>query len=135
LILFDPTKSRKGAAGMIQEIPYRNRPIVELVKDELVDGVWPQFVKPTPLNDKYFLVSAKLAPHDLWGLYLVDVYDNVTCLMKAEGEGYISPIIVRETKTPPSIPDRVKLNEKEATFFIQDIYEGEGLKGIPRGTV
>ena len=36
---------------------------------------------------------------------------------------------------PPSIPDRVKLNEKEATFFIQDIYEGEGLKGIPRGTV
>ena len=45
------------------------------------------------------------------------------------------PILVRKTKTPPSIPDRVKLNEKEATFFIQDIYEGEGLKGIPRGTV
>lgn len=135
LILFDPTKNRKGAAGMVQEIPYRNRPIVELVKDELVNGVWPQFVKPTPLNDKYFLVSAKLTPSDLWGLYLVDVYDNVTCLMKAEGEGYISPIIVRKTKTPPSIPDRVKLDEKEATFFIQDIYEGEGLKGIPRGTV
>ena len=71
----------------------------------------------------------------MWGLYLVDVYDNVTCLMQAEGEGYISPILVRKTKTPPSIPDRVKLNEKEATFFIQDIYEGEGLKGIPRGTV
>ena len=65
----------------------------------------------------------------------MDVYDNVTCLMQAEGEGYISPILVRKTKTPPSIPDRVKLNEKEATFFIQDIYEGEGLKGIPRGTV
>ena len=42
---------------------------------------------------------------------------------------------MRNTKTPPSIPDRVKLNEKEATFFIQDIYEGEGLRGIPRGTV
>ena len=135
LILFDPTKARKGAAGMLQEIPYRNRPIVEIIKDELVNGVWPQFIKPTPLNDKYFLVAAKLDPHALWGLYLVDVYDNVTCLMQAEGEGYISPILVRKTKTPPSIPDRVKLNEKEATFFIQDIYEGEGLKGIPRGTV
>lgn len=135
LILFDPQKDRKGAAGMMQEIPYRNRPIVELVKDELVNGVWPQFVKPSPLNDKYFLVSAKLTPDDLWGLYLVDVYDNVTCVMKAEGEGFISPIVVRKTPTPPSIPDRVKLNEKEATFFIQDIYEGEGLKGIPRGTV
>ena len=116
---------------MVQEIPHRNRPIKEEIKDQLVNGVWPQFIKPTPLNDKYFLVAAKLDPHALWGLYLVDVYDNVTCLMQAEGEGYISPILVRKTKTPPSIPDRVKLNEKEATFFIQDIYEGEGLKGIP----
>ncbi len=135
LIVFDPTKSRKGADGMLQEIPYRNRPIVELIKDGLVDNVWPQFIKPTPLNEKYYLVAAKLNPLDLWGIYLVDIYDNVTCLLKQEGEGFISPIIVRESKTPPAIPDRVKLNEKEATVFIQDIYEGEGLRGVPRGTV
>ena len=135
LIIFDPTKGRKNVQGMVQESPHRNRPIQELIKDELVNGVWPQFVKPTPLNDKYFLVAAKLDPQSLWGLYLVDIYDNVTCLMQAEGEGYISPILVKETKTPPAIPDRVKLNEKEATIFIQDIYEGEGLRGIPRGTV
>ena len=135
LIVFDPTKGRKGKAGMVQEIPHRNREIVELIKDEMVNGVWPQFVKPTPLNDKYFLVAAKLDPQSLWGLYLVDVYDNVTCLMQAEGEGFISPILVKEAKTPPAIPDRVKLDQKEATVFIQDIYEGEGLQGIPRGTV
>lgn len=135
LIIFDPTKGRKNVQGMVQEIPHRNRPIKELIKDELVNGVWPQFVKPTPLSDKYFLVAAKLDPQSLWGLYLVDVYDNVTCLAQAEGEGYISPILVKKTKTPPAIPDRVKLNEKEATIFIQDIYEGEGLRGIPRGTV
>lgn len=135
LIVFDPSKGRKGAAGMVQEIPHRNRQIVELIKDEMVNGVWPQFVKPTALNDKYFLVAAKLDPQSLWGLYLVDVYDNVTCLMQQEGEGYISPILVKETKTPPAIPDRVKLDDKEATVFIQDIYEGEGLQGIPRGTV
>ena len=40
-----------------------------------------------------------------------------------------------KTVTPPAIPDRVKLDDKQATVFIQDIYEGEGLKGIPRGTV
>ncbi|MDL2255608.1 SUMF1/EgtB/PvdO family nonheme iron enzyme [Parabacteroides sp. OttesenSCG-928-K15] len=135
LILFDPMKARKGAAGMMQEIPHRNRPIVELIKDELVNGVWPQFIKPTPLDDKYFLVAAKLSPEDLWGLYLVDVFDNVTCLQKVEGEGYISPIAVRKTATPPVIPDRVKLNEKEATVFIQDIYEGEGLRDMPKGLV
>ena len=135
LILFDPAKARKGAAGMLQEIPHRNRPIVEEVKDRLVDGVWPQFIKPSPLNDTYFLVAAKLDKNDLWGIYLVDKFDNVTCLHKMEGEGYISPIAVRKTVTPPAIPDRVKLDDKQATVFIQEIYEGEGLKGIPRGTV
>ena len=135
LILFDPAKARKGAAGMLQEIPHRNRPIVEEVKDRLVDGVWSQFIKPSPLNDTYFLVAAKLDKNDLWGIYLVDKFDNVTCLHKMEGEGYISPIAVRKTVTPPAIPDRVKLDDKQATVFIQDIYEGEGLKGIPRGTV
>lgn len=135
LILFDPAKARKGAAGMLQEIPHRNRPIVEEVKDRLVDGVWPQFIKPSPLNDTYFLVAAKLDKNDLWGIYLVDKFDNVTCLHKMEGEGYISPIAVRKTVTPPAIPDRVKLDDKQATVFIQDIYEGEGLKGIPRRTV
>ena len=135
LILFDAAKARKGAAGMLQEIPHRNRPIVEEVKDRLVDGVWPQFIKPSPLNDTYFLVAAKLDKNDLWGIYLVDKFDNVTCLHKMEGEGYISPIAVRKTVTPPAIPDRVKLDDKQATVFIQDIYEGEGLKGIPRGTV
>ncbi len=135
MIIFDPTKGRKNVQGMVQEIPHRNRPIQELIKDELVNGVWPQFIKPTALSDKYFLVAAKLNPDALWGLYLVDVFDNVTSLMQAEGEGYISPILVKKVNTPPAILDRVKLNEKEATFFIQDIYEGEGLRGIPRGTV
>ncbi|MFI3279784.1 MAG: SUMF1/EgtB/PvdO family nonheme iron enzyme [Rikenellaceae bacterium] len=135
LILFDPKKSRKGAAGMLQEIPYRGEEIEEVLKDRLVDDVWPQFIKPMPLDDKYFLVAAKLTAESLWGVYLVDVFDNVTCLYEAEGEGVISPLALRPTQTPPTIPDRVNLSDKEATIFIQDIYEGEGLPGVPRGTV
>lgn len=135
LMLFDPTKARKGVEGIIQEIPFRDRKIIPEIKDRLVNDVWPQFIKPTPLTDSYFLVSAKLSPDDLWGIYLVDVFDNVTCLMKQEGEGFISPIIVRKDKTPPAVPDRVRLDEKEATVFIQDLYEGEGLRGVPRGVI
>ena len=29
LIIFDPTKGRKSTFGMVQEFPYRNRPIKE----------------------------------------------------------------------------------------------------------
>ncbi len=135
MLIFNPAQGRKSVEGVVQEIPYRNRPVQELIKDRLVDGVWPQFIKPSVLSEKYFLVAAKLSPNSLWGIYMVDVFDNVTCIMQAEGEGFISPILAKKTATPPVIPDRVKLDQKEATFFIQDIYEGEGMRGIPRGTV
>ncbi|MBP9506311.1 MAG: SUMF1/EgtB/PvdO family nonheme iron enzyme [Bacteroides sp.] len=135
MIIFDPAKNRKEEKGMIQEIPFRNRPIIPLVKDGLVDGVWPQFVKPYPVDNDYFLVSMKHSPTSLWGLYLVDIYDNMTLIAQSEGEGLIHAIPLRKTTIPPAIPDKTKAEEKEATVFIQDIYEGEGLPGVPRGTV
>ncbi len=135
LIIFDPLKARKGVEAMVQEIPYKDRPVVEVIKDRLVDNVWPQFVKPTVVNENYFLVAAKMSKNALWGIYLVDRFDNVTCIMQSEDQGYISPILVRKSNVPPAIPERVDLTSKEATFFIQDLYEGEGLRGIPRGTV
>ena len=135
LLIFDPAKGRKEEIGVVQEIPYSNRPVIPIIKDELVNGVWPQFIKPNPINDKYFLVSAKLEPNGLWGIYLVDVYDNMTLIAEGEGEGYINPIPLMARKTPPVVPDRINEKDREATVFIQDIYEGEGLKGVPRGTV
>lgn len=135
LMLFDPAKSRKEEKGVIQEIPFKGREIIPEVKDLLVDGVWPQFIKPYPLDEKYFLVAAKLSPSSLWGIYLTDVFNNLTLVAEFEGEGLIAPIPARKTPTPPVIPDRVNLDDKEATIFIQDLYEGEGLPGVPRGTV
>lgn len=135
LILFDPAKSRKEEKGMVQELPFSTRPIVPIIKDEMVDGVWPQFLKPQPLNKDYYIVTAKLAPNSLWGLYLVDVFDNLTLIAEYEGEGLVYGIPAIKRPVPPVIPEKVNLNSKEATVFIQDIYEGEGLPGVPRGTV
>lgn len=135
LIIFDPAKSRKEEKGMIQELPFSQRPIIPLIKDELVEDVWPQFMKPFPLNEKYFLVACKPAPDALWGIYLVDIFDNLTLITEQEGEGLTAPILLQKRETPPVIPSKIKPGAKEATVFIQDIYEGEGSDGIPRGTI
>ena len=135
LMIFDPAKSRKEEKGMIQELPFRGRPIIPEVKDELVNGVWPQFIKPYPLTDETFLVTAKLSPYSRWGIYLVDIFDNLTLITEQEGEGLTAPIPLKKTETPPIIPSKIKPGEKEATVFIQDIYEGEGTQGVPRGTI
>ncbi|MFR9575591.1 MAG: SUMF1/EgtB/PvdO family nonheme iron enzyme, partial [Rikenellaceae bacterium] len=134
IVIIDPTKGN-GVDGMVQEIPYRNRKIIPLVKDRMVDGVWPQFIKPMPINDSYFLVVAKLTKESLWGVYLVDVFDNVVCIHQNEGEGFMSPILAKASDPQPVILDRVDLTKKDATVFIQDIYEGVGLRGVPKGVV
>lgn len=135
LIVFDPAQGRQEADGVVQEIPFSKRKVEPIVKDRLVDGIYPQFSRPFPLNDKYFLVSAKPHKDALWGIYLVDIFDNMTLIEESEGTGYITPIPVKKRETPPVIPDKVNLKETEATVFIQDIYEGQGLQNVPKGTV
>ena len=39
---------------MLQELPFRDRRDRTDCERPLVDGVWPQFIKPYPLTDKYF---------------------------------------------------------------------------------
>lgn len=135
LVMFDPAKGRSEANGVMQEIPYRNKKVIPEIKDGLVDGVWPQFLKPQVLSKDYFLVTAKLSPESLWGIYLVDVFDNVTLIAEYEGEGVNEAIPVFKKKTPPVIPEKINLDKNESTVYIQDIYTGQGTKGIKRGAI
>ncbi len=135
LFLFDCTKGRREDTGVVQQIPGWGKAFKGEIKDKLVDGKWPQFLHPFPLSDKYFLVSVKLTPEAPWGLYLVDVFDNLLLLKQTDQHALLEPIPLRATPRPPVIPDRVDLGSRTATCLIQDIYEGGGLRGVPRGTV
>lgn len=135
LIIFDIAKGRKEAQGVVQEVPFSTRTVVPEIKDYLVNGVYPQFARPNILNDNYFLVAAKLSAKSLWGIYLADRFDNLTLIAEFDGAGLNAPLPVRRLPIPPVVPDRVNLTDKQATVFIQDIYEGEGTRGVPRGTV
>jgi formylglycine-generating enzyme required for sulfatase activity len=135
LLILDPTRGRRDAEGIVQEIPGRGKTVEPIVRDRLVDGVWPQFLMPAPLSAKYHLVVAKPAPDSLWGLYLVDVFDNVTLVKEVEGTALLWPTPVLPRKRPPTIQDRVKPDTDECSVFVADVNEGPGLRGIPPGTV
>ncbi|MDR1981826.1 MAG: SUMF1/EgtB/PvdO family nonheme iron enzyme [Tannerellaceae bacterium] len=135
LFVIDPAKGRKEADGVVAEIPHSGRKAEAEIRDLYPNGVWPQFLHPFPLSDTYFLVSMKASPNSLWGLYLVDTFDNITLIAEEENSAYLEPILVEKQPTPPVIPDRVMEGETTATVYLQDIYKGEGLKGIPQGTV
>ncbi|MFI3305995.1 MAG: SUMF1/EgtB/PvdO family nonheme iron enzyme [Rikenellaceae bacterium] len=135
LFMFDPAISRNTTDAMIHEFPFKDRELEVVVKDQLVTGVFPQFIKPFPIDNETILVTGKMKADGLWGLYLVDTDDNVVLLKEYEGEGMIHATPIRNAVAPPVIPDKIDLSKNEATVFIQDIYEGEGLPNVPRGTV
>ena len=87
------------------------------------------------MSDKYFLVSCQPTSGSLWGVYLVDVFDNMVLLHEEEGWLLFEPVPLRKSPRPPVIPDRVDPGSREATVYLSNIYTGEGLQGIPRGTV
>jgi formylglycine-generating enzyme required for sulfatase activity len=135
LVVFDVAKGQRQAQGVVQRIPGRDKEVEAKMVDGLVDGSWPKFLYPYPLSEKYFIVSCQPTAQSRWGIYLVDVFDNMLLLREEEGFVLFEPIPLRRTARPKVIPDRVGLDCREGTVYLTDIYAGEGLKGVPRGTV
>ncbi|MBN2316552.1 MAG: SUMF1/EgtB/PvdO family nonheme iron enzyme [Sedimentisphaerales bacterium] len=133
--LIDTTKGWQDAAGFVQKIPGRGKPVQTVIRDALVNKSWPKFLHPYPLSDKYFLVSCQLNPKSPWGIYLVDVFDNLLPICVLPKYDLFEPIPLAKTPRPPVIPDRVDLARDDATVYIDDVYAGPGLAGVPRGAV
>ena len=134
LVLFDTARGRQEADGALQRIPGYGKKVEPLIVDGLVNGSWPKFLHPWPLSDKYFLVSM-MDKGSSWGIWLVDVFDNMLPLCELPGYGLFEPVPLRKTPRPPIVPDKVAPSSKEATVYLTDVYTGGGLAGIPRGTV
>ena len=133
--LLDTTKGWQKADGVVQKIPGRGKPVQTVIRDNLVDKSWPKFLHPYPLSEKYFLVAAKLNKKSPWGIYLVDVFDNMLPIYTRPKFDLFEPVPLAKTPRPPCIPDRIDLTNDEAVVYLDDIYAGEGLKGVPRGVV
>ena len=135
LVIFDPALGRHEAEGAVQRIPGHGEKVKAVLKDRLVDDSWPKFLHPYPLSEKYFLVAGKPRPESLWGIYLVDTFDNMVLVREDPARALLEPIPLKSNPGPPSIPENVDLARDDAIATIADIYTGPGLKGIPRGTV
>ena len=135
LVIFDPNRGRHEADGVVQRIPGYGKKVEPIIRDTLVNRVWPKFLHPHPLSEKYFLVSCQPTPRDAWGLYLADVFDNLLPICVADGYALLEPTPVRTRAKPPVVRDRVRLSRQDAVIYMQDVYEGGGLAGVPRGTV
>ncbi len=135
LILLDPALGRSEADGVVQRIPGHGEKVEPVVLDGLVSATWPRFLHPYPLSGKYFLVSCKPSKDALWGIYLVDIFNNFVLLHEAPGWALLEPTPWRPAPRPPILPDKAAPDAAEATVMLTDVYRGPGLAGVPRGTI
>ncbi len=135
LVILDTAKGRYETDGAVQRIPGFGQKVERIVADGLTRASWPKFLHPYPIGEKEFLVAAKPTPASLFGIYLVDVFDNMILLKEMPDNALLEPIPLKTAARPPIIPDKVDLSRTDATVYISDIYSGRGLQGIPRGEV
>lgn len=135
LVVLDTARGWHEADGIIARVGHRGEPAVPVIRDDLVGPSWPKFLHPYPLSDKYFVSAVWPEPKSPWGIYLVDVFDNMLPLAVDEKYDFFEPIPVRPTPRPPILPNRVDLTRQDAVVYLHNVYAGPGLAGVPRGAV
>ncbi|MBF0199072.1 MAG: hypothetical protein HQL32_15250, partial [Planctomycetes bacterium] len=136
LVIVDTNRGHREEEGIVQRISGQGLELNVEYKDILTGYEFPQFLTPYPITNQKFLVSAWLDRND-WskGVYLADTEDHMTLLYREKGYAFIEAIPLMPRKYPPAIPERVHLDKKDATIYLQDIHQGPGLKGVPRGDI
>lgn len=123
----------KEVTGCVQEIPGFGRDVVGNVYDNQGGAGKYRFVYPWPLSENYFLVSMKDTARGMFGLYLVDRFDNMTKIIDSDRDSFFQPIPLVSRERPIVRADMTTPESAEGTMFITDVYRGPGLKGVPRG--
>lgn len=138
LHMFDISKGTKEESGRVHQYPSYGREYVAETKDQLVKGKTPQIIHPYPLSENYIVASARypsLVGTSNFGLFLIDKFDNMTPLQFFKDAAAFEPMPLQARQKPAEIADKTNPDVDFGYVFLNDIYQGEGLKDVPRGTV
>ena len=97
-------------------------------------GVRVKYADPYPLSEQFMLCSRQAPRGKQMGLFLIDVFGN-EILLHAEAPGCFDPILIASRKRPPVIASKVDLRKSEGTFYVQDVYIGQAMDRVKRGSV
>jgi hypothetical protein len=144
LILVEPSKGRQEAEGVTCVAPVR------ATKSVIVDHYGQDkdlFAYPYPIDETCLLVTynpigwgRRFTKRDEerstgFGIYWMDVDGHREVLASRLGIscGRAVPLCAR--LKPPLRPKTVRYSQSKGTFYVQDVYAGSAMAGVPRGTV
>jgi hypothetical protein len=139
LILIDPAKGRQENEGVQLIAPVRDTPAVK-VDAYGQDGELFQY--PYPLSETEFLVTYHPVGWD-WrepfgprtGVYFMTIDGRRELLVRDARLPCSQSIPVRPRDASRARPSLVDYSQSGGTCYVQDVYLGPGLAGVPRGTI
>jgi hypothetical protein len=141
LAVIDPARGRQENTGVQLVAPVRKTPA------EHTDGYGQQgelWQYPYPLNEQECLVTYAPLGWDQperrrgdadFGIYWMDFAGHRELLASDPRMPCSQPVPLATRPRPLLWANRVDYNQPTGTFYVQDIYLGPGLAGVPRGTI
>jgi hypothetical protein len=134
--VIDPSKGRQENTGAKLVAPIRETPAVRI---DAYGQEGELFQYPYPLHENEFLVTYAPLGWEWrgghFGVYWMDMNGRRE-LLASDSHFPCSQSIPLVSRKPPALrPSKVDYAAKTGTCYIQDIYTGQSLKGVPRGSV
>lgn len=142
--VIDPARGRQENSGVRLVAPERE------TRAERIDAYGQEgelFQYPYPLSDREFIVGFAPGGWDRpdktdrrkgdadFGIYWMDLAGRRELLVRDPGVACQQPVPLVARARPVARPSAVDPRRAEGTCYVQDIYAGPGLVGVPRGTV
>ena len=140
LAIIDPGRGRHENQGVQLVAPVRR---TEAVKVDMYGYQGEQFQYPYPLSETEFLVTysttgsekARDQADKPFGIYFLTIDGHRELLAADPGIPCNQPVPLVPRPEPPVRPSRADYRKQESMYYLQDVYAGPGLAGVPRGTI
>ena len=145
--VIDNSADTNGPEHVAMVSPPRKTETLDKNDTLAVGGVYRNSEYPYPLNDQWYLVSYRDMGQERFGsisnapyeIYLKSVDGKSRELLAWGGGSLHQPMVVAPWKEiwgyePPNIAPIANYNKSMGTFTMEDVYQGEGMKGVARGT-
>ncbi len=135
-VIIDSSKGQQENTGAQLVAPVRPTEAVHVDAYGQDGDLW-QY--PYPLNEKQYLVT--YTPYGwtkqptIFGVYFMDIDGRRELLASDAKTSCNQSVPLAARPMPPVRPSVVDYRKKTGTYYMQDVYAGQGFENIPRGTI
>jgi hypothetical protein len=131
--IVNPSRGRQENQGTQLIAPVRE---TKAVRVDAYGQNGDQFQYPYPLSETEFIVAFRPSgAKGRFAVYWMDQDGRRELLVSDPGISCNQPVPLAPRPVPPPRPSTVDYRQKQGTYYLQNIYAGPGLAGIPRGTI